>query len=128
MTMHLVGPYLSTTGKRRGKQKFRNAEQARQARELAAKWDKKQQEWTSMSKPAPKQPKQQPLVYSLSAPAGRETKAIPSLGTVVTGPVTTKAPQQYTGSKIIGIGTLHKSNAVPIFNDQEAVDIASMRR
>ena len=42
----------------------------------------------------------------------------------------TKAAQKksYTGSKIIGIGTMHKSNAVPIFDDAEAKDISSMRR
>jgi hypothetical protein len=27
-----------------------------------------------------------------------------------------------------GIGTMHKSNAVPIFSDEEAVAIATMRR
>jgi hypothetical protein len=39
-----------------------------------------------------------------------------------------KATNQYTGEAMIGIGTLHKSNAVPIFNEQEAKDQASMRR
>jgi len=34
----------------------------------------------------------------------------------------------YTGDKMKGIGTLHKSNAVPIFSDQEAKDQANMRR
>ena len=34
----------------------------------------------------------------------------------------------YTGDKMKGIGTLHKSNAVPIFTDEEAKDQASMRR
>jgi hypothetical protein len=34
----------------------------------------------------------------------------------------------YTGNKMIGIGTLHKSNAVPIFSDEDAKDQASMRR
>jgi hypothetical protein len=34
----------------------------------------------------------------------------------------------YTGTKILGIGTLHKSNAVPVFSDEEAQDIARMRR
>jgi hypothetical protein len=29
---------------------------------------------------------------------------------------------------MIGIGTLHKSNAVPIFSDDEAKDQATMRR
>jgi hypothetical protein len=34
----------------------------------------------------------------------------------------------YTGTKVKGIGTMHKSNAVPIFSDEEAMDIARMRR
>jgi hypothetical protein len=34
----------------------------------------------------------------------------------------------YTGTKMIGIGQLHKSNAVPVFSDEEAVDISRMRR
>lgn len=39
-----------------------------------------------------------------------------------------KVSHQYTGENLLGIGTLHKSNAVPIFNEQEAKDQASMRR
>jgi hypothetical protein len=43
--------------------------------------------------------------------------------------VAVKAPDKvYTGTKMIGIGTLHKSNAVPIFSDDDAKAIASMRR
>jgi hypothetical protein len=34
----------------------------------------------------------------------------------------------YTGDKIKGIGTMHKSNAVPIFSDEQAIEIATMRR
>jgi hypothetical protein len=29
---------------------------------------------------------------------------------------------------MIGIGTLHKSNAVPVFSEDEAADMARMRR
>ena len=36
--------------------------------------------------------------------------------------------RQYTGDKIVGIGTLHKSNAVPVFSEQEAKELSSMRR
>ena len=39
-----------------------------------------------------------------------------------------KNVMQYTGDKMKGIGTLHKSNAVPIFTDEEAKDQANMRR
>jgi hypothetical protein len=51
-----------------------------------------------------------------------------SLGSWVTGAVSSKPSPQYTGSKILGIGTMHKSNAVPIFTDEEAKDVARMRR
>ena len=44
------------------------------------------------------------------------------------GPAVKAAPKVYTGTKIKGIGTMHKSNAVPIFTDDEAKDIANMRR
>ena len=53
---------------------------------------------------------------------------IPSLDTGHKGAVTVKQTPKYTGNKIVGIGTMHKSNAVPIFTDQEAKDISSMRR
>jgi hypothetical protein len=38
------------------------------------------------------------------------------------------ADKTYTGTKVKGIGTMHKSNAVPIFSDEEAIDISKMRR
>ena len=58
----------------------------------------------------------------------RETPNYPSLATVghdCTKPIHGKV---YTGDKMIGIGTLHKSNAVPIFSSDDAKDQASMRR
>ena len=39
-----------------------------------------------------------------------------------------KESQQYTGTLVKGISTMHKSNAVPIIDDQQAKDIANMRR
>ena len=61
-------------------------------------------------------------------PAGRATPNYPSIGS--SGGVATKPVQglTYTGSKMKGIGTLHKSNAVPIFNAEDALDQAKMRR
>ena len=45
------------------------------------------------------------------------------------GGVATLAPAKvYTGTKVKGIATMHKSNAVPVFSDEEAVDISKMRR
>lgn len=34
----------------------------------------------------------------------------------------------YTGTAMLGIGTMHKSNAVPVFSADEATDLAKMRR
>ena len=39
-----------------------------------------------------------------------------------------KETQFYTGDKIIGIATIHKSCLQPIFNHQLAIDVAHMRR
>ena len=64
----------------------------------------------------------------LVVPAGRDTKQYKSL--VTPGGDTTKPihGKVYTGTAMKGISTLHKSNAVPIFSDEEAKDQANMRR
>ena len=38
MTMHMEGPWLSSTGNRKGKQKFRTAAQAQKARMNEESW------------------------------------------------------------------------------------------
>jgi hypothetical protein len=130
MTMHLAHPSLSMGGKRKGKVKFRNADEARKARELDASWKELQKKWDveAEDKKRKRALAAEPLTYSLSSPAGRETKRIASLDTGHSGAVRTKDIPQYTGTKIIGIGTMHKSNAVPIFSDEQAVEISTMRR
>ena len=131
MTMHLVGPALTMTGKRKGKMKFRNSEEARKYRELQSDWHVLQKKW-GVEQETKKQKRAmaaEPLVYSLSTPVGRtNTHHIKSLDTGHSGPVSSKPAPKYTGSKMIGVGQLHKSNAVPVFCDQDAIDIARMRR
>lgn len=57
----------------------------------------------------------------------RETPHYPSLNS--DSGVATKAPVKvYTGDQMLGIGQLHKSNAVPIFRQEDAEAIAKMRR
>ena len=127
--MHLAHPSLSMGGKRKGKVKFRNAEEARKSRELDTSWKELKNKWEveAEDKKRKRALKAEPLVYKLSIPAGRSTAHIPSRNTG-DGIATTKQIPQYTGTKIIGIGTMHKSNAVPIFSDEEAQDISRMRR
>ena len=128
MTMHLCGPALTLTGKKKGKIKFRNAEEARKARELATEWEKLKARWAV---PAPTRRRRtfEPLAgcYTLTVPEGRATtRAIPSVP--MTGNATRAEPKVYTGTKVRGIATMHKSNAVPVFSDEEAVEISRMRR
>lgn len=67
------------------------------------------------------------VVPKLAAPPGRETAKLPSK--VTPGGSTAKKEQQtYTGTAMKGLGTMHKSNTVPIFSDEHAVEIANMRR
>ena len=130
MTMHLHHPSLSLNGKKKGKVKFRNAEEARKSRDLDASWKELQAKWgvEAEEKKRKRALNAEPLSYKLSAPAGRSnTSHIPSRGDGV-GAATLPPAKVYTGTKIKGIGTMHKSNAVPIFSDEEAVAIANMRR
>lgn len=66
-------------------------------------------------------------VYTLKTPIGRETPRYPSRNTGYHD-TSLKPSPKYTGDKIKGIGTMHKSNAVPVFSDEQARDIATMRR
>jgi len=128
MTMHLEGPWLSLGGKRKGKVKFRNAEEAKRARDLEQSWSEllKRQGIEAEEKKRAKALKAPTLTYKLSAPPGRETQKINSLSTP--GGSTASVHKVYTGDKIIGIATMHKSNAVPVFSDEQAVEISRMRR
>lgn len=128
--MHLHHPSLSLSGKKKGKFKFRNADEARKARELESSWKELQKKWAveEESKKRTRALSAETLSYKLSPPVGRNTERIPSKDTGHSGPISSKQIPKYTGTKIIGIGTMHKSNAVPIFSDEEAVAISTMRR
>lgn len=58
---------------------------------------------------------------------GSDTRHIPSLDSAI-GIAVKKESPQYTGDAMIGIGQLHKSNAVPVFRQEDAEDQAKMRR
>jgi hypothetical protein len=76
---------------------------------------KKQKEVVEYYKPTPQ-------------PYRRETPKIPSLDPMNMSPCLKSPDKVYTGTLIKGIGTMHKSNAVPIFSDEQAIEIATMRR
>jgi hypothetical protein len=129
MSMHLEGPWLSTTGKRKGKKKWASAEAKREALRL-------EQEWNELKKRHGAEQEQRRRARAATAevyvsPAKTHRGADqPKISSRDTGwvPCTKGADKVYTGDKIIGIGTMHKSNAVPIFSDEQAIDISKMRR
>jgi len=82
--MHLHHPSLSLNGRKKGRVKFRNAEEARKARELDASWKELQKKWEvdADEKKRRRAMKAETLVYKLAAPAGRSTTHhIPSVNT-----------------------------------------------
>ena len=135
MTMHLVGPYLTTTNvKKRKNIKFKSAEH--KARYMA-----EQEAWAKLLKRHKIDPTASKKkiasgklsdVYKLSVPPGREADHVVSRPEekhgIVAGTCAKPAPKVYTGNKLIGIATMHKSNMVPVFRMEDAEDIARMRR
>jgi aconitase A len=103
-----------------GKSKKRkpNAKQ----RELQADWEKLLKKY---------QPKKnvtnEVIAWTPSKAYVRETPCIQSLP-FTAEPCLKKDTPVYTGTAIKGIGTMHKSNSVPVFSDEEAIAIARMRR
>ncbi len=126
--MHLEGPWLTTTGKQRGKRKWATAEAKRKAEILRADWEAlKQANGVTTERKTRARDMTGVLTVSFCAPPGREMPVIKSVDTGWV-PCVKHQDQAYTGTKVKGIGTMHKSNAVPIFSDEEAVDISKMRR
>ena len=125
--MHLLPAMYSTTGKPRGKKRWASADAKRKSESLKAEWDRKLAEIDKLSPKSKVKNANAIPSYSRIVPPGRETPHIKSQDT---GWVTCTAVKdnEYTGDKILGIGTLHKSNGVPVFSEQEAKDISSMRR
>lgn len=148
MSMHLVGPYMTTTRYNRKKSK----------KLTDAQLEKLRVEWRAYNKDMRRsnchsaqftefedyvaytrgqyKPKAQKNVENVQKyaqksvePYRRETPDIPSLGNGIDGYAPKKESIKYTGDLIVGIGTMHKSNAVPIMRGtKQAEEIASMRR
>ena len=132
MSMHLHHPSLSTTGKKKGKSKFRNASQAAKSRELNDSWKDLNDRYPPLVANIPKKKKLNTDTGTYkpgpSIPEGRNTTAhIKSRGDGV-GNAAMPPPKVYTGSSMLGIGQLHKSNAVPVFSQDDAIAISRMRR
>jgi hypothetical protein len=109
---------IHTPTKPRSKKRKPTAKQ----RELAASWEALVKRYEP-KKPLPK------VVQAIKPQKAyvRETPHYPSLNSGYHD-CTKKRQEMYTGTAMIGIGTLHKSNAVPVFSSDDAKEISRMRR
>lgn len=71
-------------------------------------------------KPMPKSP--------LQATTYRRTTPDYPSGDTYDSFVAGKKEMKYTGDRLLGIATMHKSNMVPVFSQESAEEIAKMRR
>ena len=112
MTMHLAHPSLSLTGKKKGKVKFRNAEEARKSRELDQSW---KDLLTSHGIEQEARRRKRAMSASTYVPPARTYRGadeprLPSRDTG--GGVATLAPAKvYTGDKIVGIAAMQIGRA-----------------
>ena len=101
-------------------QKFRTAEHA-------ARYRANQKSWLELVK------KYEPIKKTIKLDKMEKLshrgygKVIPS-APISMDPCTKSEIQKYTGTNMLGIATLHKSNSIPVFRQEDAIDIAKMRR
>lgn len=136
MTMHLLGPQFSTISTRKRKKKLTDNQYHKMCVDWAA-YNKQMKKMGCKTKTL-----EEYIAY-------RQGKYKPQLKGAVKSPMqaTTlrrEAPKYesgdgigvsfarkenvYTGTLIKGIATMHKSNAVPIINEEQAHEVARMRR
>ena len=128
MSMHLVGPYMTTTSykKRKAKNKTKKMLEA----------EAKHEKWLRKMNAHPEQiannKEKNANVSILSVPNySSDSPTIPTSDVIPGGSTAQKERQVYSGERqLLGIATMHKSNMVPVFADkkEDAVDIANMRR
>jgi hypothetical protein len=145
MTMHLMSHAYTTTNTRKRKPKMTRANIAKWTEELRGH-NKLMKRIGSKSKTLDEYidyvhgivPKRnplkdwKPLEHTPSwheEQSRRHREMYPSVDLMSSGNTCAKRePMKYTGTLIKGIATMHKSNAVPVIDEQHMKDIARMRR
>lgn len=129
MSMHLVGPYMTTTQYNRRKKPTKNK------RQLAAQTE--HEKWltkmgVNSDQLAEKKAKRGD-VTTVAFPdyTSDSTNRVNTSDCIPGGSTAPKERNVYSGERrLLGVATMHKSNMVPVFADkkEDAKDIANMRR
>ena len=142
--MHLLPVYYSTTNNRKRKQKKKTAsvlEAERQhakflkkmgisSRSSAGTEQRSSKPWVTGSSPVESTNKRS-LAQSGSVPAlgaGGQKFESSNSDQFYNSSMAKRKENVYTGTEIIGIAQMHKSNAVPVRNKKSAEEVAKMRR
>ena len=122
--MHMLPVYYTTTNNK--KRKVRKKTQSQLAAERDHQKFLKKMGIGSRSSVGSEQRSSKPWVTGSSPVESASKSSLPSYNSSMAK----KEEKVYTGTEIIGIAQMHKSNAVPIFEDdkEHAIDIARMRR
>ena len=127
MSMHLVGPYMTTTSYKKRKAKKKSKKQ------LEA--DAKHEKWLRKMNAHPEQIARKKETYGSDIPIrsipdySSDRTSLPTSDVIPGGSTARSERQIYSGERrLLGIATMHKSNMVPVFDSKDAKDIARMRR
>lgn len=122
MSMHLVGPHLTTT-RYNSKKKLANTQKLRDARESHDRF----MERMGVGKSKLPTDRKGRRVGLYDIPDYKVESAVPLSNKVAAGGAKI-VEHRYTGTLIKGIATMHKSNAVPVTSGEQAIEISRMRR
>ena len=126
MSMHLVGPYMTTTSYKKRKAKNKTKKML----EAEAKHDKWLRKMNAHPEQIAESKKKNVGVSILSVPDySTSGNTIPTSDVIPGGSTGPKERLVYSGERrLLGVATMHKSNMVPVFDREDAKDIAQMRR
>ena len=126
MSMHLVGPYMTTTSYKKRKAKNKTKKML----EAEAKHNKWLRKMNAHPEQIAESKKKNANVSILSVPDYRSSgNSIPTSDVIPGGSTGPKERLVYSGERrLLGVATMHKSNMVPVFDTKDAKDIARMRR
>ena len=126
MSMHLVGPYMATTSYKKRKAKNKTKKML----EAEAKHDKWLRKMNAHPEQIAESKKKNANVSILSVPDYRSSgNSIPTSDVIPGGSTAPAERQVYSGERrLLGVAIMHKSNLVPVFDSEDAKEIARMRR
>ena len=146
MTMHLARGFSTLNTRKPQQQKLTQAQQEKLAEEHRLYNKRMRQagrhsermsyeeyvDYVFGKKSTTKQEHMDPTTIKTFTPAAprytRQTVQYASLETQSRTIPAQPAKKEYTGTLVKGIATLHKSNAVPVLGEEDATEIARMRR